>query len=672
MIRRRLFLILAFLLGVPASVRAQAGPPVKSSPLVLDVRDYGDDPQAAIDALDVPHIVRLPGRKERYGNNEPIWLDKNFVTLEGDRDLTTVSPILVGLRRVPLSPDTGKPQRLNDPLTPYTFDALPLLDGSITSTWTALWLRGDSHLVGKAVPLALGPKGGWSAVETIVIEWAQQVDPAYPNGTIMGLFGDAADSTNPSPFRIKQQDGAIDWDWRTGDGQRHGLRIKGPAPDSKGVVRYSLQMSPKAGTAQVYANGVQVAWQPEYSPMIPGQKFAENMLAHFAVGGAGRLEIPDTAQGLLPDLRILGLRIVLAPLYADDGAGKPQRRLDGKPVTDNSRLTNGYDSPVLLDFLRLDLPAADMTARRRVWTWPSSHYLLWLSTGHGNVNTAPVEGTRLRNLTVRTANNLAGAAVLAGMPLHLVAEGCTFSGGGAGWAGIAASANYKYTFRDDTFECLNDSGTAWELYFAIAQAENIRIRRLGRYGILASMCDFECNGLYSDGNDGAAYAFASPKNAERAKYTFRNWNLDFEGAGVDRGVFLFAASSLAPAVHVRLEDIVCGVVGSDAAFVELRGYVGAPAYWHDSTFVGDGLSYIPRDGKAPLLRIMGAPGKASRWVGRATGYGETPKLMESPDGMPATISAGGFGAQQAPAPQPAPEPPPQGRKARFELLRRAS
>src|SRR4051794_16167543 len=103
---KRLPTILATLLLLVSAALAQQGPPVKSSPLVLDVRDYGDDLQAAIDAINGPHSVRVPGRTQTYNpSGEPIWLDKDYVTLEGDRGLSTVTgSILTGLRRIPLSP----------------------------------------------------------------------------------------------------------------------------------------------------------------------------------------------------------------------------------------------------------------------------------------------------------------------------------------------------------------------------------------------------------------------------------------------------------------------------------------------------------------------------------------------------------------------------------------
>src|SRR5437870_484276 len=105
-ITRRLAALLLVLAPVALGADSPRG---RSGSLVVDARDFARL-QDAVDALDgKPHIVRLPAQDKPYGDGEPIWLDRPGVDLVGEgTGLSTISgTILTGLRRAPLSPDTG-------------------------------------------------------------------------------------------------------------------------------------------------------------------------------------------------------------------------------------------------------------------------------------------------------------------------------------------------------------------------------------------------------------------------------------------------------------------------------------------------------------------------------------------------------------------------------------
>jgi hypothetical protein len=600
-----------------------------------------------------PVLVRLPAGP--IAVDDPVLLERSYLRVEGAGRWATrlapapcVTPLIAGLRAAPPHPATHAPVALTAAHRPDLF-------GRMDATWAPAagkrWgyrLLKDS-LVGfsQGGPLASGPTlGGWPTVPVGTIEWAVDGCGTVPVDTgSHQLFGTYDGRWVPS-FSVGPGGagdfglGAWLFRFRTSEQgpyatDRMAILLPpagDPALACPGLLRCTLQFDlgkpDLAGAFQVYfhaeggspVQGRVVAYRgtgqggPSW-PLPAGVGLGANPTMPFVIGAATSNPC-DCAGTPPPDHAIAGLAVRRGPVYANDGPGTPQRRLDGRPITDAGR----YDwDPAAIAWLSLnDGPdgryggrllhynaGPQSGANGRCWGWQSS------IRPDGSFIDGGGQGPAYQSvvgLAIEGAGH--GEGLCLGNPLHFHAEDLGVRYARIGIVSFALNSTYRTTVRGLHVQGCTD--LAILQHGGYCAFEDVTVDPAGG-GIARFVdCRARLEGLHLGG--------MQPRQAPPGVYGIESWNqpggyecglhvarLDiYDGEFFDAPTGALIYAQAVPQMTVTVRDVTCLQLGPAAAGVLLDEPrpVTVPAGQCEPTVVVDGW-YQRHPQYGSIVRVYG-------------------------------------------------------------------
>jgi hypothetical protein len=309
----------------------------------------GDDPVANRQALQDAHNsllanvppggkVALPSGDYQVSGKVRVWCDWTCWEGEG-REATGLQQ--VGNRHDPIFEVGLPPVPVGKALTPDHFPLAPdgLFDSTVAQGHVGFRTFGASHLSQQAGPFCYGTRQDyWGRTKVLTIESVLDLSRIDKAKEAVCLFG-ASKNGVPAPYKlwwtgIAGGGTSYHFDFQTADGKVWSVPIpcQATAPE-KLTVTVDL-VNAKVGA---WLNQTQVKL-PELGPKFAASSalgFAPNKSIPFNLGISGLSVVnADGWNGAPDDWTCYGLAFYNSAPYADDGAGKPQRRLDGGAVND--------------------------------------------------------------------------------------------------------------------------------------------------------------------------------------------------------------------------------------------------------------------------------------------------------------------------------------------------
>jgi hypothetical protein len=448
--------------------------------------------QAAHDSLAATGgTVYIPGSTGRYYIDGPVFHDAPSITFKGDGVTSRIEAgvrmdcpmFLVGMQR---GGSAG-----GGPSANHWFDLFGRLDAAAVGApgqKRGLRLRGDHTLCTGASPFTFCRGDFWQETRTVVIEWAMDYAQApFANNPIMGMSRKA----EPCPWVLYATNNRINLDFRTNNGTVEkgdywGFNFAAPLGGA-GVHHFAVQLDLPTGVATAFVDNVQVAVAGLHPALGTSRKFVSNRNRPFKIGTLGVFG-PEQASEFYQtngplDMGLCGLRVSTALRYANDGAGQPQRRLDGGTVNDSRYFVSDAACLALLPLT--DDPASPTIHSRLAAVTGSGNqgrsYLFWAQgSWHGRIYTYQ---PGYADLDLIMDNSQYGECLCIGGPTHLVAENVRGIGnmnhtvGSWNWA-----ANYVNTYRNCT---MSGRAAAFYTFWGVNSLINLRIPTSGKWAVWA-------------------------------------------------------------------------------------------------------------------------------------------------------------------------------------------
>jgi hypothetical protein len=242
--------------------------------------------------------------------------------------------------------------------------------------------------------------------------------------------------------------------------------------------------------------------------------------------------------------------------------------------------------------------------------------------------TAHAGGVTIRNASFGQTSASYGSPVVLGDVGDFRAESCSFGGGAVGLCWNIQGANYPITLRDCGF-----TGPVAGLfaYEATITASGLSLGDVSRFGLLASGCNLDVDGLDVPALSGNPYALvATYADAYGGLYRFRNSNVDDEGAAAYQlAAFYFEPTSYAT-TFVRVDEFYGGTLGRVPLF-KLRS-LGGPSTYPSAVLHATNLQsstpgpIVDSDGPLWTGTIEGAPWGAGTYVAGDLSAGGRPAV----------------------------------------------
>lgn len=332
------------------------------------------------------------------------------------------------------------------PFDPAVHRVPTRLDSSAASGRYAYRTNNDSHMVQACGHLA---STRWEQLSRLRIEYIYDSTgdaPLTQSAPIFGIDGCWYVYDGPA-WGI--------WFWTTDNGANPTMQAIGFRAPEPGWHHLTVQLDlDRPGPPwMIYRDGVQLTVAGGWTDPAPGvvRRLVPNPGKTFGVGVVSRSWITPYSLAfgnVNRDHRIHGLACYGDNVYAD-GPGQPQRRLDGRPITDSNRCWD-LSNPSLIGTLMLTDTPADMINRRMTIAghggiaapdWTSSGFLV--SREHERDG---LGGFTIERLTLSSP----GDALAIGQALNTNYRGSSFNAGPGGralatWPG---GANYVHTVEN--------------------------------------------------------------------------------------------------------------------------------------------------------------------------------------------------------------------------------
>ena len=585
-------------------------------PFVVDVREFGakaDDRtdnalafQTAIDTLAARMkkllppghrtvgTVLIPAAPHSYKTSKPVWVDHSFIEIRGEGAGTKIETFpgynhplfLFGLRRSASFRKDGKDIPLIADAA-YRPDAFGRLDASAApkpGDRRGFRSRGDALIQAQATPLSDGPRHSradwttdhWTETRALTIESAVEVRGATLPASLP-LFGmGVATSDKPSPVLIHTGEEGQVWIAFATQSEAFGPRTCRKAdfrvPSGRGVRRLTVQIDLDKATVAAFVDGVQVVTGNHLGDDFkPGLKFAENDYFPLLIGDAGG-DRPALGASNGIDWILYGLLFTKTLRYREDGAGRPQRRVD-KP---DARLDDRYryftlpgDDPGQIGhFSFTDDPAIDGRLLT-IQGGPAANQcrsVAFLQHSMSN-NQGGIHENAIRDVHL-VGGHLYGQNIAVAQVLDLKISGVRSTDAYHAIGSFSHGANYTIKLEDCTLQG-NDSG-----YFGLDQmvwGRNVTFAGAGRVTMRFVGCVVKMQNTM--------VLFASTDNQSTVKmhagdyggnYTFDFLVVDYEGAVYSHTPIYCESHPYAAQTSLRLTDVLLGSVGENVPIITLR------------------------------------------------------------------------------------------------------
>ena len=527
--------------------------------------------QAAIDSFDPALVgidrargtVKVPAADGPFLVDGPIFLDQSRVDLVGEgrgseirMDGAKSHPTLVlGIRRRPVR--DGQPVELSPG---HFVDLHGRLDRAACPRPGMRWgirTLGKAHVTTQGTALDAGPIGGWPALRSLAVDLAIEFPGEVPTTAI--LLG-VSERDHLKPFLLEVAAGRYSVQLDTDDGPtRRGFTFEA----GRGrLQRVAFHVDLENGKIAAYVDGRQVDTKGNLPPKL---RLVANDHSPFGLGAsAGVCNVVTDQHGAPADWLACGLRLGDSPRYADNGPGRPQRRLDGRPIDDESTYFEGGPDRLA------SLPLADRGDRTLTVTCglaagggdrPATALLLDDAAHADNFNS--VGPSAIRDLSVRTAGRF-GQAIALGHAIHLDLDRVVAEGGYAGLGAWNFGANFPIRLRGCT---LSGSDAGLYLFTSMADIRDLTIPAVGRVALRLERSRVELSNAFVAG-------FGAPESIIKGSGYLRIGTLDadFEG-GPHPSRSLIEWSNIQGAPLGGLLDVGflnVGTMGPGAVLVDLR------------------------------------------------------------------------------------------------------
>ena len=592
-------------------------------PRIVNPVDYGAIPdddkpddvafQRAIDALGsrLPNGQRVVGMviipPGTFDFAAPLIVDRDYTIIRGaEQGLTTLrsaqgsnSPLLMlGIRREWPNKKKLKIGRGN------WVDSFGHLDREAAPRPGMLWgvRPRDGVVTFWDGALAHVNKEGYESVRVLTVEWAI----AAPNGGTLdtGACLGLAQKSFPDPWTVlsQEQDGTEVY-FRTSDQpvsleERWSFGFPRSRSGVKGVRRRAFTIDLEKGKVMAWADGIQVACSPVAAaslygvkstrgPFKPGLKFMRNELVPFCLGGVtmGGHYRGDMTPGEA-DWIFHGVRVSAGAIYADDGPGRPQRRLDKGSISDASAYFGS--EPSTIGFLKQNVDPLG----------PHGGMLVQFADGpasgsagvnHGVLIPANSQGGGLSNLAHPVVKNLSlesrsdfGTPLVLGPTYDLKIEHVDVRKGWHGIGDYLMGQSWTTQFDDIKCEFATDAGIC--LLGHILYARNVEIVYPGTTALrlFSSTCHFDNMFLGAAPPRCESLIRIHAGQSGNGIY-FRNVIFDGEGEpNPSIAGFLIDNNIESGPLQIDIEKFVWGIMGPKAVMVKLttasKGIYLKPAF----------------------------------------------------------------------------------------------
>lgn len=561
MLARKILLAILGAMALAFQANPQPAPLSAFGPRTADVRAFGAMPgdglddtlafqkahDSLVDGSGLPGRVFAPSGVWQIGSQ--IQIDGNGISLEGEGPQTilrsmgsSTAPVQVGLtRKTVWNPNSPLKMMSADFETDHRLDAFGKLDAVIApqagnvfgvSTWSPSSgaQQADSFIYWRNGPPCLGWDKAQGLTLQICVDGSKGT--ALNAGNICGMGGNSGSISGPAPWYFQASDVLFQ------DRQFHFYLVTaegGSGPDGRqyqrefwfgdttkpGPQRLAVQIQLTANDStgccgiQAYQNGVQVpvsrgfgtklvtatATEPSFTAANNLHFVRTSSLSTFLLGASGSPGFP--LQGIT-GLTCYGLRIGTAPIYADSGAGQPQKRIDGQPFGDSWAYFNpAADWPTTLGVLDITqpphspaLPTDKLVRLVHGGSSGGSNSYGRYSTDYNNYTLAPPSTTNncIYNLRIE-AEPTTGTALETNTAMDCELNRLELYGGRTGWLG---QGGYDYRVLNMLVFGRDAAISAGSCLMTI---DGLRRQALGRTGLSFDSCQVKLRD-YRSGDGG--------------------------------------------------------------------------------------------------------------------------------------------------------------------------
>ena len=538
-----------------------------------------------------PVVIYFRDSKDPWWTKTPIFLDRDDIELRGAGRRATVlqsavalpGVVIVAQSRAPLNSTIPVAQGSKSPLTlsaDHWVDAYGRLDSSAAGSPGLRWgirTKNDAHVAFWACPFTHGfvdpakkIPDSWTGIRKLTIDFA--VDSGSGTqlaaGDLFGL-GSLAEGVLSPWVMLASATNTVQFKARLSDGNNRTWSFS--LGQATGLVKVTFQIDLTNATVQAYVNGTQVAvsYQSPTQPFTPGSyTFVRNEYYPFLVGMSG-MGINGPTGGVYPiDRTWYGLRLVAGTVYADNGVGKPQARLDGVTITDFRRYFDTL-TPGTMGMLSLrDMPVgsgAVCDGRMVTGSSPMGTFLgLLVTTGaQGTYTGGTIRNVTVRDITVAAPGDTSyGCAISLGAFLDVRIRNVEAIGGIHGISTLNSLAAYAL-YMDDIRVSGSDAG-----YYGNYQLAHIN----GLYGgncyltgIRTYACSLLARNLWWDTSGVAETGIKLHGGDYGGWYEFENLVWDTEDGTAPSNAVIYCENMQASTPLLRCKNLfvaTCGESGS--------------------------------------------------------------------------------------------------------------
>jgi hypothetical protein len=547
----------------------------------------------------------FPADKRDYLISRPINPDRGGLRLVGDGPGSRL--VMTGRADPVVMLGFGKRPDGKALTADHAFPLGRKLDATVGGSRWGFRTRNDCHLSQVAGPFSAAP---YADLRRLTMEYAYDSSVAGEHSApIAGIDG---------VWELIDGPTWLLWFW-TADAPgspptRNDLSFAGPK--TPGVHRITLQFDFDARTMTPYVDGVQVKVVGEWKAPVPpaGSKthFAANQAKPFGLGGvapvASRHGNDWWGRDQNYDRAICGFALYSRARYADDGPGRPQRRLDGRPINDRLRYFDG-DATDLIGLLDLtDPPTGERYADRLLTVLGPPGSMIRNSSAfvmareHERIGLFPFGIERM-------VLEGPGDCVAIGAALTLDFRDSAFKAGPSGRA--IGSWNFGASYFNRVRDCsLSGGEAAFYAFYGMWDLENLNIGIHGRNTFWAVNSSVAIRRVFmGDGGtpERVFYAVGCPR------LLIDDVEVDIENGKFPTTAIIEARSSIAMGAYVeqiKIRDLSVGGVKIGIPLVKLGVLEGHPQL--PARFDLSGLSI----GAAPKLLDTFVRVESPNWSGR--------------------------------------------------------
>ncbi len=557
----------------------------------VDIRDFGAIANVQNDAVALANAYAIQAAIDSLGSTggsvyvptgtfyvrRPIFLDQNSVTLCGEgmtsSRLAGYSPyghdvVIMGVAR--------SPSGVN--LTQDNFvDLYGILDAPAARSPGMKWgyRTKGAHLVTMGGILDSGGGGYWTNVTKLTVDFAIDLRVgSLPSeaGALLGMGQPSKGYSSPWKVLLKSNNGtnpSIRVSFNTSDGGID-TGVERAFEFSLGSIalhRCSFQIDLDNAQVMAYVDGVQVPFTNLLgSGFSPGLKFYSNQNSPF---GIGSFDIQSVASsnwyGSFFDTLFCGLKICQDLLYANNGPGAPQARLDGRSLNDAVRYFSM--EPSVIGMLPMTESPSTVIRDRVVTVWGPGYAqgtaLFLDNTLHATWN-YPTSYSMIRNLSLVCGINF-GQALSTGSLISCAIEGVDARGGlhGIGSKNTVGS----YDNRITSCRVYGLDAAFYQFAMSTTFVRDLSVNGYVRTAFRLDNCDLNFHGVRAPaGTDSTDYFVKST----RGTVTMEDTSADFEGGPAPQISAFYFSNPTTPMSCSVLENIGVGTFGWDKPFVILH------------------------------------------------------------------------------------------------------